>query len=62
MFKLDLEKVEEPEINLSTLVGPWMGFQENICFIAYAKASDCVKEKLKVFVSQLYLTLGSHGL
>ena len=28
MFKLDLEKGEEPDIKLSTLVGPWKK-QEN---------------------------------
>ena len=41
MFKLDLEKAEEPEIKLSISVGE---FQENIyfCFIDYAKAFDCV--------------------
>ena len=47
MFKLDLEKAEEPEIKLPTSV--WIivetrKFQENIyfCFIDYAKAFDCV--------------------
>ena len=46
MFKLDLEKTEEPEIKLSTC---WINekakeFQKNIyfCFIDYAKAFDCV--------------------
>ena len=39
MFKLDLEKTEEPEIKL-----PAREFQKNICFcfIDYAKAFDCV--------------------
>ena len=39
MFKLDLEKAEEPEIKL-----PAREFQKNIyfCFIDYAKAFDCV--------------------
>ena len=46
MFKLDLEKAEEPEIKLPTSVGSlktWE-FQKNIyfCFIDYAKAFDCV--------------------
>ena len=48
MFKLDLEKAEEPEIKLPTL--HWImekarGFQKNIyfCFIDYAKAFDCVE-------------------
>ena len=43
MFKLDLEKTEEPEIKLPTSVGS-REFQKNIyfCFIDYAKAFDCV--------------------
>ena len=47
MFKLVLEKAEEPEIKLSTSTGSWekgREFQKNIyfCFIDYAKAFDCV--------------------
>ena len=46
MFKLDLEKAEEPKINLSTSTGSLkrQEFQKNIyfCFIDYAKAFDCV--------------------
>ena len=47
MYKLDLEKAEEPEIKLSTSVWSWKKqeeFQKNIyfCFIDYAKAFDCV--------------------
>ena len=46
MFKLVLEKTEEPEIKLSTFPGSWkkQEFQKNIyfCFIDYAKAFDCV--------------------
>ena len=46
MFKLVLEKAEEPEIKLSTSVGSWkkQEFQKNIhfCFIDYSKAFDCV--------------------
>ena len=46
MFKLVLEKAEEPEIKLPTSIGSrkkWE-FQRNIyfCFIDYAKAFDCV--------------------
>ena len=47
MFKLDLEKAEEPEIKLPTFVG-WSKKQENsrkniyFCFIDCAKAFDCV--------------------
>ena len=47
MFKLDLEKSEEPEIKLPTSAGSWKKqreFRKNIyfCFIDYAKAFDCV--------------------
>jgi len=47
IFKLVLEKAEEPEIKLPTSAGSWKKareFQKNIyfCFIDYAKAFDCV--------------------
>ena len=46
IFKLDLEKAEEPEIKLPTSAGSSkkQEFQRNIyfCFIDYAKAFDCV--------------------
>ena len=47
MFKLILEKAEEPEIKLSTSAGSWKkqeSFRNYIyfCFIDYAKAFDCV--------------------
>ena len=46
MFKLDLEKAEEPEIKMPTSTGSSkkQEFQKNIyfCFIDYAKAFDCV--------------------
>ena len=50
MFKLDLEKAEEPEIKLSLdqnirwIIKKAREFQKNIyfCFIDYAKAFDCV--------------------
>ena len=47
MFKLVLEKAEEPEIKLPTSVGSSKKareFQKNIyfCFIDYAKVFDCV--------------------
>ena len=49
MFKLDLEKAEEPEIKLPTSVGSSkkQEFQKNIsfCFIDYAKAFDCVDQQ-----------------
>ena len=48
MFKLDLEKAEEPEIKLPTSTGSWkkQEFQKNIyfCFIDYAKAFDYVDQ------------------
>ena len=48
MFKLDLEKAEEPEIKMPTSVGSSkkQEFQKNIyfCFIDYAKAFDCVDQ------------------
>ena len=51
MFKLDLEKAEEPEIKLPTSTASWKNareFQKNIyfCFINYAKAFDCVDHKI----------------
>ena len=46
MFKLVLEKAEDPEIKLPTSAGSSkkQEFQKNIyfCFIDYAKAFDCV--------------------
>ena len=46
MFKLDLEKAEEPEIKLPTSAGSSKAkeHQKNIyfCFIDCAKAFDCV--------------------
>ena len=46
MFKLDLEKAEEPQIKLPTSVGSLkkQQFQKNIyvCFIDCTKAFDCV--------------------
>ena len=45
MYKVDLEKVDEPEIKRPTSVGSYkkQGILENIyCFIDYAKPFDCV--------------------
>ena len=46
MFKLILEKAEEPEINANIcwIIEKAREFQKNIyfCFIDYAKAFDCV--------------------
>ena len=65
MFKLDLEKAEEPEIKLPTSIGSSkkQEFQKNIyfCFIDYTKAFDCVDHNklwkiLKEMGIQDYLT------
>ena len=49
MFKLVLEKAEEPEFKLPTSAGSSQKqeFQKNIyvCFLDYAKAFDCVDHK-----------------
>ena len=44
MFKLDLEKAEEPEINICWITEKAKEFQKNIyfCFIDYAKTFDYV--------------------
>ena len=54
MFKLDLEKAEEPEIKLPTSYDIWIiekarEFQTNIyfCFIDYTKTFDCVDHTLE---------------
>ena len=49
MFKLDLEKSEEPEIKLPTSAGSWKKPESSIktfifFFIAYAKAFDYVDQ------------------
>ena len=54
MSKLDIEKAEEPEIKLSTSIGPSKKareFQKNIyfCFIDYAKVFDWVDHKCEKF-------------
>ena len=46
MFKLVLEKAEEPEIKLPTPAGSWKKQERSrkniyFCFIDYAKAFDC---------------------
>ena len=47
MFKLVLEKAEEPEIKLPTSAGSWKNQESSskniyFCLIDYAKAFDCV--------------------
>ena len=47
MFKLDLQKAEEPEIKLPTSAGSWKKQESSrktsiSAFIDYAKAFDCV--------------------
>ena len=58
MFKLVLEKAEEPEIKLPTSDGSSrkQEFQKNIyfCFIDYAKAFDCVDyNKLRKILKEM---------
>ena len=49
IFKLDLEKAEEPGIRLPTSVGSLKKQETSkkhlLCFIDYAKAFDCVDDK-----------------
>ena len=53
MFKLDLEKAEEPEIKLSSSIGSLKKQERSrktsyFCFIDYAKAFDSVDHKKTV--------------
>ena len=44
MFKLDFEKAEKPDDQISDIrwiIEKAREFQKNICFIDYAKAFDC---------------------
>ena len=60
MFKLDLDKAEEPEVKFPTSIGSLKkqeSSRRNIyfCFIDYAKAFDCVDHnKLENSKSDLY--------
>ena len=59
MFKLDLEKAEEPEIKLATSAESLKKareFQKNICYIDYTKAFDCVDQ------NQLWKNLEEMGI
>ena len=61
MFKLDLQKAEEPEIKLPTSAGSSKkqeSSRKNIyfCFIDYAKAFDCVDH------NKLWKTLNEMGI
>ena len=58
MFKLVLEKSEEPETKLPTAAETAREFQKNIhfCFIDYAKAFDCVDHSGKFFKRWAYQT------
>ena len=47
MYKLDLEKAQEPEIKLPTYAESLekaREFQKNFCFIDYTKAFDCMDD------------------
>ena len=57
MFRLDLEKAEEPEIKLPISVGSYKkqdNSRKNIyfCFIDYAKAFDCVEHNCGKFLKR----------
>ena len=61
MFKLVLEKAEEPEIKVPTSVGSWKKreFQKIIyfCFIDYAKAFDCADHnKLQKILKEMAIS------
>ena len=61
MFKLVLEKAEEPEIKLPTSAGSSkkQEFQKNFyfCFIDYVKAFDCVNHnKLRKILKEMEIT------
>ena len=61
MFKLDLEKAEEPEIKLPTSAGSSKKQESSrknihLCFIDYAKAFDCVDH------NKLWKTLKEMGI
>ena len=48
IFKLDLEKAEEPEIKISTSLGSWKNKESSrkkhlLCFTDCTKAFDCVE-------------------
>ena len=50
MFKLVLEKAEEPEVKLPTSAGSWKKQESsrkniNFCFVDYGKAFNCVDHK-----------------
>ena len=50
IYKLVLEKAEEPEINIRWIIEKAREFQKNIyfCFIDYAKPFDCVDHNICV--------------
>ena len=66
MYKLDLEKAEEPEIKLLTSIGSWkkkLKKKKEICFIDYTKAFDYVDHnKLWIILKEMgiqdHLTCG----
>ena len=58
IFKLVLEKAEEPEIKLPTSAGSWKKQESSrktyLCFIDYAKAFDCVDHnKLRKILQEM---------
>ena len=55
MYKLDLEKAEEPEIKLLDHRKKSREFQKNVyfCFIDCTKAYDCLDHKLEKFLKEM---------
>ena len=64
MFKLDLQKAEEPEVKLPTLLDHKKAsvFQKNIyfCFMDYSKAFDCVAHNKLLKIIQEMRNTGPH--
>ena len=62
LFKLDLEKAEEPEIKLPTTTGSLKKQESSrktfyFCFIDYAKAFDCIDHnKLRKILKEMGIT------
>ena len=58
MFKLDLEKAEEPEIKLPIFIWSWRKQEDSrkiiyFCFIDYTEAFDCVNQNSAKFLNRL---------
>ena len=63
MFKLDLEKAKEPEINANVcwIIRKARQFHKNICFIDYVKVFDCVDHnKLWKILKEMGMGIPDH--